>query len=154
MKKSIIYLALGFTVAFLSYKIVGMGFLWLFFGLISLLFLIPVWVIAQFRKTNKIFFTVPLLITGICFFGVFASLFRPYEDAVLKQGSKSEQLKYAYETDQNDRKKLKSYIPYISKLRDRDAERLNLAKRLVDQDEKLEPMAKFYTAFILHHSDG
>ncbi|MEX2569401.1 MAG: hypothetical protein WD431_25900 [Cyclobacteriaceae bacterium] len=63
-------------------------------------------------------------------------------------------MKYAYETDQNDRKKLKSYIPYISKLRDRDAERLNLAKRLVDQDEKLEPMAKFYTAFILHHSDG
>ncbi|WP_143155991.1 hypothetical protein [Cyclobacterium lianum] len=91
---------------------------------------------------------------GICFIGVLASLFRPYEDATLPLGTESEQLENTYVTDQGDRKYLKSYIPFLSRLEDRDQSRLNQVKGIYERNKNLEPIEKFYAAFIFHHSDN
>ncbi|WP_439482746.1 hypothetical protein [Cyclobacterium plantarum] len=103
---------------------------------------------------SKRYFSIPIIIIAVCIFGLLSALLRPYDTAILDSGSTSERLQYAYETDQDDRKQLKSYIPYLSKLKERDDLRLNLAKRIDEGTEDLKPIDQFYAAFIFHHSDN
>lgn len=72
----------------------------------------------------------------------------------MESGTASEKLKYAYSTDQSDRQQLRSYSRILGKLDQRDEERLMQVMDLHQQDQILDPMNKFYAAFIYHHSDN
>ncbi|GHA32873.1 hypothetical protein GCM10007103_12900 [Salinimicrobium marinum] len=72
----------------------------------------------------------------------------------MTSGSLGKKLQYAYETDQNDRKQLRSFIGLFSKLNERDDKRLTQVKELSQDRKLLKPMDKFYAAFIYHHSDN
>ncbi|MBD3628446.1 hypothetical protein [Cyclobacterium sp.] len=152
MKKNIFYLANGISVIFISYEVVGLEFVWLFLCFVAVLFLFFVWIISYFRKVKGIWIQIPLRLIGICIIGVLASLFRPYEDSAHSLGTEREQLENAYVTDQADRKYLKSYIPFLSGLKDRDQSRLNQVKSIYERNKNLDPIEKFYAAFIFHHS--
>ncbi|MBZ9629791.1 hypothetical protein LB465_03285 [Salegentibacter sp. LM13S] len=121
---------------------------------VALIFIIIAGLIQVFRKVNFRYFKFPLLIIVICVFGMVVSIFRPYENAVITSGNVSEKLEYAYKTDQQDRKQLKSFIPYLSKLEQRDSKRLKLTKDLYNDGLIKKPSDKFYAAFIYHHSDN
>ncbi|WP_266070787.1 hypothetical protein [Salinimicrobium profundisediminis] len=84
--------------------------------------------------------------------GVLASLLRPYDEAILEDGNRSEKLKYAYETDQKDRMQLKSYV--LGELNSRDKKRLKQVKEICMQENNLVPIDKFHAAFVYHHSDN
>ncbi|MDR5589925.1 hypothetical protein [Christiangramia sp. SM2212] len=66
----------------------------------------------------------------------------------------SRNLEYAYNTDQNDRKEIKSFIDYFSKLEERDSIRLRQIKNYYHQGKISNPKDKFHAAFIFHHSDN
>jgi len=109
---------------------------------------------SYFLKINKKFYKIPIITIGICLIGILVSLIRPYEEAILPAGSMNDKLEYAYHTDQNDRKQLKSFVEYFSKLKERDAIRLNEVNRILSEQQDLKPIEKFYAAFIYHHSDN
>lgn len=95
-----------------------------------------------------------MLIILLCLFGTLVSLFRPYEEPIIHSEDTGQDLEYAYKTDQNDRKELRSYIDLFSKLNERDEKRLQQVKRLYSEGEISEPREKFHAAFIFHHSDN
>ncbi len=151
--KKIILIALTIITAILSYQVDSFEFFLLGFSLLIFFFLLILGVIRLFRKVNFKYFKTPLLIMGICIIGVIISLFRPYEKPLSGLENLSEKLEYAYKTDQNDRKQLRSFVPLFSKLEQRDEQRLALVKDLYNNNRIKQPLDKFYAAFIFHHSD-
>ncbi|SHG07078.1 hypothetical protein SAMN05444483_104306 [Salegentibacter echinorum] len=153
MKKILIFALLIITVLF-SYLVSWSEWLLLTVLFLGLVFLIILGLIRIFRKSKKILFQSAILLIGICLIGIFAGLFRPYEPALLKSGTISEQLEYAYKTDQSDRKQLRSFIPMFSKLQERDVLRLEKVKQINAEGELTKSRDKFHSAFIYHHSDN
>ena len=152
MKRNIVLIGLILIAAILSYQIESFEFVMIAFICLSVAFLIAVGVIYIFRKINSKFFTIPLAVICVCLVGVVASLFRPYNEAVLESGNVSEKLEYAYKTDQKDRMLLRSYI--FGDIEDRDEVRLNQVKKIYRPENKLEPIDKFHAAFVFHHSNN
>ena len=74
--------------------------------------------------------------------------------AIIKSDDVSKNLEYAYQTDQNDRKRLKSFIGFFSKLKERDSIRLKQTKEIYNQEMLSKPIDKFHAAFVYHHSDN
>ncbi|WP_079721025.1 hypothetical protein [Salegentibacter holothuriorum] len=93
------------------------------------------------------------MILLICISGIMISLIRPYDKAIITKGTISEKLKYAYESDQKDRRQLRSFLGYFSDLEDRDFKRLNQIKTIRKSNNLKKPRDKFYAAFIYHHGD-
>lgn len=153
MKKIILFLLI--ITAVLSYLVEGFEFILIAIGILSLIFLVIVTLIRLFKKLNFQYIKIPLLIILICFIGAIVSLARPYgEDAILTSGSVSEKLEYAYKTDQNDRKQLKSFIGFFSDLEHRDELRMRQVKEIQKKNEIEKSIDKFYAAFVYHHSDN
>src|SRR5690606_20784977 len=48
---------------------------------------------------------------------------------------------------------LRSYIKVLSEIKERDRERLAQVNRFYEKNEIIEPIDKFYAAFVYHHSD-
>lgn len=152
MKNKIIFIILFIIAAFLSWQITSFEFILLaLFGLM-VIFLIPAGVVSLFKKVNSKFIIVPLAVIVICLAGNMASLFRPYDEAILNTGDLKEQLEYAYKTDQKDRMQLKSYA--LEDLKARDTMRLQQVNEILEEEMHLNPIDKFHAAFILHHSDN
>ena len=141
-------------IAILSYLISSFEFILI--GIIALTFIFVLFagIIRIFKKLNAKYFKTPSRILVICIFGIGVSLFRPYEKAVTETGTLSEKLKYAYETDQKDRKQLRSFLAYFSDLERRDDKRLAQVKKIQKADTIEKALDKFYAAFIYHHSDN
>ena len=154
MKKKIWFIILSLTAAVLSFQIRSLEFLLLGLILLCLLSLAITGIFNIFKRPNRNVYKFLIMPIGICLIGVFASLFRPYEEAVLDSGSVGEKLQHAYETDQGDRKQLKSFVKYFTKLEERDKSRLTQVNNILEQGKTLEPIEKFYAAFIYHHSDN
>lgn len=152
--KTLLVVILVLAIGILSYTIKSFEFFLIALIALALLFLVVTGVIHIFSKLNFLYFQIPFLIIAFCFFGVVVSLFRPYEAAIITNGNTSDQLKYAYQTDQSDRKQLKSFVSIFSKLKKRDTQRLNFVKELYAQGKIKKPTQKFYAAFIYHHSNN
>lgn len=152
MKRKIILVILAGIAAILSYQIQSFEFVLLIIILLSLIFLILAGIRNYFKRIQPVYLKVPVIIIGIGLLGVVVSLYRPYEKAVLENGTVSDKLEYAYFTDQKDRKQLRSYIPVRSELDRRDQIRLDQVMELHKQKEIVEPLDKFYAAFVYHHS--
>lgn len=89
----------------------------------------------------------------VCLFGIVLSLLFPYAPAISSSGDMSKDLEYAYQTDQSDRKNLKSYIGiFRNTMQHRDSIRLAQVRMFYEQDRLQKPMDKFYAAFVYHHS--
>lgn len=154
MKKTILIFSLIIITAILSYQIYWMNYLFILIALLSIVFLIIVGLISIFKKLRNGIFKVPVLIICICIAAIFASLFQPYENAIIQSDNPSENLAYAYKTDQKDRRELKSYIGYFSKLDERDSIRLKQIRKIYNQNKLSKPIDKFHAAFVFHHSDN
>lgn len=153
MKKTILVFSLIIT-AILSYQITWINYLLILIIFLSVAFLITVGLISVFKKLGNRIFKIPVLIICICIVGLISSLFKPYETAVIKSNDVSKNLEYAYKTDQSDRKELKSFIGYFSKLKERDSIRLKQIRENYNQDKLSKPIDKFHAAFVFHHSDN
>lgn len=153
MKKKISLLIIYIITAALSYIIDWFNYILILIIAVTLLHLIFIGLISIFKKLNNRNFKIPLIIISICVIGIVISFFRPYDEPIIKTKNLSNKLKYAYKTDQSDRKELRSFISIISKLEERDSIRLKQVKNLYLQDKILDPIDKFHAAFIFHHSD-
>ena len=142
------------VIAIIAYLISSFEFLLIAIIALTFIFLILAGITSIFKKLNAKYFKIPSLILVICIFGIGVSLFRPYEKAVTETGTLSEKLKYAYETDQKDRKQLRSFLTYFSDLEQRDDKRLAQVKKIQKEDTIEKALDKFYAAFIYHHSDN
>ncbi len=154
MKRKIILVISAGITAILSYQIQSFEFILIAIILLSLIFLILAGIRNYFKRIRSVYLKVPVIIIGIGILGVVVSLFRPYENAVLDTGTVSDKLEYAYVTDQSDRKQLRSYFPVLSELDQRDQKRMDQVIELQKQKKIVEPLDKFYAAFIYHHSDN
>ena len=151
MKKKIALLSLLLIVAFLSCFIDSFGFILLALMVLSVIFLVLAGILRIFKKIKVRYIKIPLITISLCLVGILVSLIRPFDDPVLHSGSVSEKLEYAYETDQGDRMKLRSYL--LGDLQERDEKRLEQVKKIYGQKRTLKPLDKFHAAFIFHHSD-
>lgn len=154
MKRRIFLVVLALVVGILSYQIRSFEFLLILFIVLSLIFLSLAGTIKIFRKVRPGFINIPIWVTGICLAGVLISLFRPLDAAIKETGTPGEQLAYAYKTDQQDRKQLKSLIGFISDLKQRDELRLKQVKEIYAGENNLNSLDKFHAAFVYHHSDN
>lgn len=154
MKKKILFIILTIAIAVLSIQVQFFEFYMI--GLISLclLCIAVTGVINIFKKPNRKIYKFSLITIAICLVGVIASLFRPYEEAILQSGTIGEKLQYAYKTDQNDRMQLKSFLNFSNEFQERDRARLTQVNEVLEQGEPIEPIEKFYAAFIYHHSNN
>lgn len=149
-----IFLCLLIIVSVLSYTIDWIHYVLILIFALTIIFLAIAALIAIFKDLKKSAFSTSILILLLCIFGITTSLFRPYEPAVIQSENISKNLKYAYKTDQGDRKDLRSFVPFFSKLEERDSIRLNQVKELYTQDKISEPLDRFHAAFIFHHSNN
>ncbi|MCM4160900.1 hypothetical protein FHG64_17920 [Antarcticibacterium flavum] len=154
MKRTIIVITSAVITAILSYKIQSFEFILIVIILLSLIFLILAGIRNYFKRIRLGYIKVPVIIIGIGILGVVVSLFRPYENAVRDNGTVSDKLEYSYFTDQTDRKQLRSYFPILSELDQRDQVRMDQVIELHKQKNMVEPLDKFYAAFIYYHSDN
>ena len=154
MKKIILISSLIIITAILSYQINWLNYLLILIAFLNIVFLILVGLISIFKKLRNRFFKVPVLIICICIAGVLASLFQPYENAIIKSDNLSKNLEYAYQTDQKDRRELKSFIGFLSRLEERDSIRLKQVRKSYNQEKLIKPIDKFHAAFVFHHSDN
>ncbi|MBE7639961.1 hypothetical protein GUB10_06420 [Salegentibacter sp. BLCTC] len=150
MRKLTIFLGL-IIVTTLSYLFNSFEFILIVVILVIAIFLILLRLLQLFKKIKPYYFRNSLLLMLICISGVCISLIRPYDKAVIHQGSLSEKLKFAYESDQKDRMQLRSFLSYFSKLEQRDLKRLNQVKNIRKINTIKKPRDKFYAAFIYHH---
>lgn len=153
MKKWLITPGLSVITSILSYYMPSLDYILGIIILLSLIFLAIIGLVSIFKKLHVNIYLTPLILVIISIIGLFTSLFRPYKPAVIDSKNVSENLEYAYTTDQDDRKELKSYISYFSKLKQRDDERLDQAKHCYEHDKLSQSMDFFHAAFIFHHSD-
>jgi len=150
--KNIIGALLLIAVAVLSWFVISFEFILLMVILLCFIFLMILGFIRIFKKIPMSYFKVITIAIGICLIGVLIGLFRPYGHATMYSDSMSENLRYAYSTDQSDRKELKSYISYFSKLKERDSLRLEQVGRYYEEGLLMNPLDQFHAAFIYHHS--
>ena len=154
MKKYISIITILLITSFLAYKIDWFSYILILSICLSLLFLLIVDLIAIFKHLSNSLIRIPFLIIGICVIAILISFFRPYEDAIIRTENMSENLEHAYNTDQNDRKEIRSFIGFFSKLEDRDQLRLAQARTYYSEDKISKPIDKFHAAFIFHHSNN
>lgn len=154
MKNSIILFIALVTVGILSYFYNFVSIVLLVVIVISLVILLAAGIARVFRpKLNPKWIKTPLLVAGICAAGIVIGLFRPLEQAVLPTGSVGEQLAHAYKTDQADRMTIKTYLNlFADNMAHRDNVRLEQVQKLYQRNQIIEPIDKFYAAFIFHHS--
>ena len=153
MKRTLLFITLAVIAGILSYQIAWFHLLLLFLMALLLIFLAIVTIIRFFRKTNKNLFTIPALLLCVCATGIIISLFKPYGNAIIHSKNVSKELEFAYQTDQKDRKTLKSYLDF-SELNRRDELRLEQVKDLYRKGAISKSMDKFHAAFVFHHSDN
>ena len=122
-------------------------------GLILIYILIAA-IVRLFRKTIRgKWFYVPLSLIAMILFGLIISLIAPLEEPVIHTGNASEELAYAYQMDQGDRKNLKFFLgAYRSIMKERDSTRLNQVIQLIRKDKQDGGMDNFHAAFVLHHN--
>ena len=137
----------------LSFKIDWFNYILILILVLSLAFLILIGLISIFKKLKSKVFKVPLMIILICLIGILTSFFRPYNPPIIESEDPGKNLEYAYKTDQSDRKQIRSFIGFLSKIEERDSIRLDQVRNLYTQDKILKPIDKFYAAFIFHHSN-
>ncbi|SDR71986.1 hypothetical protein [Christiangramia echinicola] len=154
MKKTILIFSSIIITAILSYQITWINYFLILIVFLNIAFLIIVGLISIFKKLRNRIFKIPVLIICLCIVGILASLFHPYEKAIINSNNLSDNLEYAYKTDQKDRKELKSFIGYFSKLEERDSIRLKQIRKIYKQDKLSKPIDKFHAAFVFHHSDN
>lgn len=154
MKKTITVFSLIILTSLLSFNIDWFNYILLLIIALAVIFLVIIGLISIFKKQKGTIFKVPLWIILICIAGIITSLFSPYDPATINTDDLSENLEYAYKTDQRDRKELKSFVGFFSKLKERDSIRLKLVKRNYSQLKTSKPIDKFHAAFIFHHSDN
>ena len=146
--------ALFLLIAFISYKISSFEFFLFAVIILALLFLVIIGIIRSFRKINSKYVRIPLLVICISLLGIVVSLLRPYEEPVKTSADAGENLEYAYKTDQEDRRQLRSYVDFLSELKERDRLRLQQVKEILRGNEELSSLDKFHAAFVLHHSNN
>lgn len=154
MKKTILIVSLIVITALLSYQVDWLNYLLIVITILSITFLIVAGIVSIFKKLRNRIFKVPIIIICTCILGIIAALFRPYDNAIIQSDNLSKNLEYAYKTDQDDRKELKSFIGYFSKLKQRDSIRLKQVRSIYNQNKIIEPIDKFHAAFVFHHSDN
>ncbi|NJY62878.1 hypothetical protein HC174_08925 [Salinimicrobium sp. CDJ15-81-2] len=123
--------ALILLTAFLSYKISSSEFFLIALIFLALLFLVLIGIIRSFRRINFKYAEIPLLVICISLVGILVSLLRPYNEPVKSSADAGENLEYAYKTDQEDRRQLRSYVDFFSELKDRDRRRLQQVKKIL-----------------------
>ena len=155
MKYKVPILSAILIVSILSYQINWFNYLLILTIVLDIIYLILLGFISIFKKLNKFNYIISLTIAYICFIGVIVSFFRPYNNPTINNSNTSKNLEYAYNTDQNDRKELRSFIFYFNdKLEKRDSLRLIQVRNYYNQNEISKPIDKFHAAFIFHHSDN
>lgn len=154
MKKSILLITILVLVSILSFKVDWFYFLLAAVLLLTILLLILLGIISIFRRPGKKLISILYWIGIICITGILASLFTPYNEPIIETKNTSDNLTHAYQTDQKDRQKLRSYITPISKMEYRDSLRLEQVRNYQKSGELRTAMDKFHAAFIFHHSDN
>lgn len=154
MRKKITILFLIIATSLLSFKIDWFNYILILILVLTIVFLILVGLISIFKKLKSKVFKVPLIVVLLCIIGVIVSFFRPYNPPIIQSENLSKNLEYAYRTDQSDRKELRSFIGFLSKIEERDSIRLNQVRNQFSQDKISEPIDKFHAAFIFHHSNN
>lgn len=144
--------ALILLTAFLSYKISSSEFFLIALIFLALLFLVLIGIIRSFRRINFKYAKIPLLVICISLAGILVSLLRPYNEPLKISADAGENLEYAFKTDQEDRRQLRSYADFFSELKDRDRRRLQQVKEILSGNKELKSLDKFHAAFVLHHS--
>jgi hypothetical protein len=155
MKKYLFPLLFLIAISLLAYHYSLFSFLLVLCIALSLLILIIAGIIKLLRGSlNSIWLKLPLQIIVICIAGILIGLFRPMVPAVINTDDVSENLSYAYQTDQGDRKNLKAYLGlFREKLANRDSLRLRQVKELYTNRLIEEPLDKFHAAFVFHHGE-
>lgn len=154
MNKYLIPLIVLVPVGMLAYMYNLVSFLLLAIVVLSLAMLMVAGLVKIFRnKLNPNWVRVPLTIVAICVAGVLIGLFRPLEPAIVTTSNVSDQLAYAYKTDQADRMTVKAYVGlFKDSMATRDSIRLEQVNQLYKNNQISEPLDKFYAAFVFHHS--
>lgn len=153
MKIWLTILGLAIITSIFSYNTPWFDYVLGIIMLLALVFLALTGIISIFKKLHVNFYLLPVILIVTSIIGLCVSLFRPYEPAIIDSKNISKNLEYAYTTDQDDRKELKSYIGYFSKLKQRDNKRLDQVKHNYKQGELSRSIDFFHAAFIFHHSD-
>lgn len=155
----IILLILGLLIILLTVFYSSSGFIFIAAIILTVLiaFVISIFKIIKKRPVKQLIWALSKFIL-LLIIGILIGLFIPYEEAVLKKSLLiSEQIEYAYNSDQSDRKTLKTYLLPNSNLliNNRDSLRLNFSIKIVNEYEQdkieLTDEDKFYLAMILHH---
>ncbi|MFV8282634.1 hypothetical protein ACNKXS_13875 [Christiangramia marina] len=154
MKKTFVIFSLAIFAAILSFKTGWFNYVLIIMTVLSIATLLLVGLLSIFKNLNNRAHKVPIYIILICVIGIITSLFRPYNKAIIKSENIEANLKYAYETDQSDRKELRSYVKFISKLDERDSLRLSQVKDIYSENKITDPLNQFHAAFIFHHSNN
>ncbi|MDF9797725.1 hypothetical protein OKW21_002988 [Catalinimonas alkaloidigena] len=155
MKKYFFHLLFLIAISLLAYHYSLISFLLMLCIALSLLVLIVAGIIKLLSSSlNPIWLKLPFQIILICIVGIFIGLFRPLAPAVIHTDDVSENLSYAYQTDQGDRKNLKAYIGlFREELANRDSLRLRQVKDLYTNRLIQKPLDKFHAAFVFHHAE-
>lgn len=154
MKKTITIIGLVVIISLFSYNMLWVNYLLMLIMVLALIFLILIGLVSIFKIQNSQRFKIPLWTILICLSGIITSLFRPYDEATIESDNPGRNLEYAYRTDQADRQELRSFVSFMSKLEERDHERLEQVRKLYSQDKISTPIDKFHAAFVFHHSDN
>ena len=154
MTKKLIFLSLIIIISLLSYFVNWFNYVLILIAVLALVYILLIGLISIFKKVRSNHFKTPALLICICITGVIISLFRPYDPAVIESENISTELQYAYNTDQDDRKELKSFVGYFSELNKRDSLRLMQVRKYHLKNKITKPIDKFHAAFIFHHSDN
>lgn len=158
-KQTILILVVGVITLLLSFFANYSGFIFL----IALIILITITIFLTIWKLMKRKHVKPLLKSAGIYFAIFSigiiiGLLIPYKETLLDSKFPiSEQIQHIYDSDQSDRKSLKTYlIPTNQKLViKRDSIRLekvrNIHSDYLKQKIELSNQDKFNLAMILHH---
>lgn len=161
MNRKLLITLVAITIIICSYFIEYSSFIWIAIIIINLLFIFTVFIIWIFKK-NKVSKKIrsSLILISLFSIGVFINSLLPYKNLNFLNDSKlsiPEKIKFLYDSDQSDRKHLKSYTlkKYSLTVNKRDVERLETAKKYFSQYKngklKLDNQDKFYLAMIFHH---
>ncbi|UJH90982.1 hypothetical protein LZ575_20250 [Antarcticibacterium sp. 1MA-6-2] len=156
MRKSLIPLSLIIVLVALCFYISWFNIVLLALVLLIILYITLATAVRKLKgKKIKPLLGFPLRLIGILLIAIAASFFIPYSPAVIETGDISAELKYAYETDQEDRKNLKSYTGiFQNEIQSRDELRLDQVKKYYSEGNIKKPLDKFHAAFVYHHSDN
>jgi len=154
MVKSYIPALLLVVFGFLSYFFNSFGFLLVAISVLSLVVFVVACIVRYLKKSASVnWIKVPLMLVTVCAVAAPVNFMRPYAPPVIQSTNVSNDLMYSFETDQEDRKTIKTYLPYFRlQIRERDSIRTEQVKQLYRENRITKPLDKFHAAFILHHS--